>query len=44
VGAASVKCGDTCGSTTEASGMPNCTGMAEATGIVEDHAKMVESS
>jgi hypothetical protein len=44
VGVAGVKCGDTGGGTAKASGMPDCTGMGEATGIVEDHAEMAESS
>jgi hypothetical protein len=48
VGAAGVKCGDTGGGTAEASGMPDCTGMAsgmaEPTRIVEGHAEMAESS
>jgi hypothetical protein len=48
VGTVGVKCGDTGGGTTEASGMPDCTGMTyemvEASGIIEDHAEMSESS
>jgi hypothetical protein len=44
VGVAGVKCGDTGGGTAKASGMPDCTRMGEATGIVEDHAEMAESS
>jgi hypothetical protein len=47
MGAAGVKCGDTGGGTVEASGMPDYTrmasGMAEPTGIVENHAEMAES-
>jgi hypothetical protein len=46
--AVGVKCGDIGGGTTEASRMPDGTGvasvMAEPTGIVEDHAEMVKSS
>jgi hypothetical protein len=44
MGAACVTCGDTGGSTAKASGMPGCTRMPEPTRIVEDHAKMAESS
>jgi hypothetical protein len=44
MGATCVKCGDLDGGTREASRMPNCTGMAEPTRIVEDRAEMVESS
>jgi hypothetical protein len=47
MGAAGVKYGDTGGGTVEASGMPDYTrmasGMAEPTGIVENHAEMAES-
>jgi hypothetical protein len=46
MGAVGVKCGDTVGGTAGASEMPNCSGMAsgmaEATGIVEDCAEMAE--
>jgi hypothetical protein len=46
VGAASVKCGDIGGGTTEATGMPECTGvsfgMVEPTRIVEDRANMAD--
>jgi hypothetical protein len=48
MGAVGVKCGDTVGGTAGASEMPNCSGMAsgmaEATGIVEDCAEMAEWS
>jgi hypothetical protein len=44
MGAVGVKYDDTGGGTTEASGMPDCTGIAEATGIIEDRAEMAESS
>jgi hypothetical protein len=48
MGAVGVKCGDTGGGTTKASGMTGCIGMAfgmaEATEIVEDRAEMAESS
>jgi hypothetical protein len=54
VGTTSVKYGDLGRGIAEASGMPKCTGMsecigiasgmAEPTGIVEDHAKIAESS
>jgi hypothetical protein len=42
IGATRVKCGDTDGSTAKASGKPDCTRMAEPTGIVRDHAKTAE--
>jgi hypothetical protein len=56
MGAAGVKCGNlgegiaeasgmtNCSGMTECTGMSECTGMAEPTRIVEDHAKMPESS
>jgi hypothetical protein len=56
MGATGVKCGNlgegiaeasgmtNCSGMTECTGMSECTGMAEPTRIVEDHAKMSESS
>jgi hypothetical protein len=44
VGAAGVKRGDIGGGITEASIMPDGTGVTEPTGILEDRAKMAESS
>jgi hypothetical protein len=44
VGATGVKCGDIGGGIIEASIMPDGTGVTEPTGILEDRAKMAESS